>query len=47
LTSVKLGRETFIGALDLDYEKLGWDVPTGLPRETKLYHLNIADMSQF
>jgi aldehyde:ferredoxin oxidoreductase len=26
---------------------MGWDVANGIPREAKLYQLNIADLSQF
>jgi aldehyde:ferredoxin oxidoreductase len=47
LTGVKLDREDFIKALDYYYEMMGWDVTTGIPREAKLHHLNIADLSQF
>jgi len=47
LTGVKLDRGAFTRALDLYYEMMGWDVATGNPREAKLYHLNIADLSQF
>jgi aldehyde:ferredoxin oxidoreductase len=42
-----LGKNEFTKALDLYYEMMGWDVATGMPREAKLYHLNIADLSQF
>ena len=44
---MKLDRGAFTRALDLYYEMMGWDVATGNPREAKLYHLNIADLSQF
>ncbi len=47
LTGEKLDREPFEKALDCYYEMMGWDVETGVPREAKLYHLNIADLSQF
>ncbi len=47
LTGVKLEKKDFTRALDLYYEMMGWDVATGVPREAKLYHLNIADLSQF
>ena len=47
LTGVKLDREQFEKALDFYYEMMGWDVETGVPREAKLYQLNIADLSQF
>jgi aldehyde:ferredoxin oxidoreductase len=47
LTGVKLDREEFERALDYYYEMMGWDVETGIPREMKLYELNIADLAQF
>jgi len=47
LTGTKLDKEEFTKALELYYEMMGWDVATGVPREAKLYHLNIADLSQF
>ena len=47
LTGEKLDREQFEKALDYYYEMMGWDVKTGIPREAKLHHLNIADLSQF
>jgi len=47
LTGEKLDRKEFERALDYYYEMMGWDVETGVPREAKLYHLNIADLSQF
>jgi len=47
LTGEKLDREKFKKALDYYYEMMGWDVATGIPREAKLHHLNIADLSQF
>jgi aldehyde:ferredoxin oxidoreductase len=47
LTGVKLDKEEFEKALDYYYEMMGWDVVTGVPREMKLYELNIADLSQF
>jgi aldehyde:ferredoxin oxidoreductase len=47
LTGEKLDREKFEKALDYYYEMMGWDVVTGMPREAKLHHLNIADLSQF
>ena len=47
LTGIKLDKNEFTKALDLYYEMMGWDVATGMPREAKLYHLNIADLSQF
>jgi len=47
LTGVKLDRQQFEKALDFYYEMMGWDVKTGVPREAKLYQLNIADLSQF
>ncbi len=47
LTGVKLDREKFEKALDFYYEMMGWDVKTGVPREPKLYQLNIADLSRF
>ncbi len=47
LTGVKLDREQFTKALDYYYEMMGWDVETGIPREAKLHHLNIADLNQF
>ena len=47
LTGEKLDREKFEKALDYYYEMMGWDVATGVPREAKLYHLNIADLSRF
>lgn len=47
LTGVKLDREQFNKALDYYYEMMGWDVTTGIPREARLYQLNIADLSQF
>jgi aldehyde:ferredoxin oxidoreductase len=42
-----LDKKDFSRALDLYYEMMGWDVATGVPREAKLYYLNIADLSQF
>jgi aldehyde:ferredoxin oxidoreductase len=47
LTGTKLDRDEFTKALELYYEMMGWDVATGVPREAKLYHLNIADLSQY
>jgi aldehyde:ferredoxin oxidoreductase len=47
LTGVALDREEFTKALDYYYEMMGWDVETGIPREAKLQHLNIADLCQF
>lgn len=47
LTGKKLDREKFEKALDIYYEMMGWDVVTGIPREVKLHHLNIADLSKF
>ncbi len=47
LTGEKLDRERFEKALDYYYEMMGWDIETGVPREAKLHHLNIADLSQF
>ena len=47
LTGEKLDKKKFIEALDYYYEMMGWDVKTGVPREAKLHHLNIADLSQF
>jgi len=47
LTGTKLDRKEFTKALELYYEMMGWDVATGVPREAKLYHLNIADLAQF
>jgi aldehyde:ferredoxin oxidoreductase len=47
LTGVKLDREQFEKALDAYYEMMGWDVATGIPREAKLYQLNIMDLAQF
>jgi aldehyde:ferredoxin oxidoreductase len=47
LTGVKVDRKEFSKALEFYYEMMGWDVATGVPREAKLYHLNIADLSQF
>ena len=47
LTGVALDRDAFTRALDLYYEMMGWDVATGNPRSAKLFHLNIADLSQF
>ena len=47
LTGEKLDRGQFEKALDYYYEMMGWDVETGVPREAKLHHLNIADLSQF
>jgi len=47
LTGVALDEVAFTRALDLYYEMMGWDVATGMPRQAKLYHLNIADLSQF
>jgi aldehyde:ferredoxin oxidoreductase len=47
LTGEKLDREKFEKALDYYYEMMGWDVANGIPREAKLYQLNIADLSQF
>lgn len=47
LTGVNLDREQFAEALDTYYEMMGWDIENGIPRKAKLYHLNIADLSQF
>jgi aldehyde:ferredoxin oxidoreductase len=47
LTGVKLDREQFEAALDTYYEMMGWDVATGIPREARLYQLNIVDLAQF
>lgn len=47
LTGEKLDREQFNKALDYYYEMMGWDISTGVPREARLYQLNIADLSQF
>ncbi|MBW1700111.1 MAG: aldehyde ferredoxin oxidoreductase family protein [Deltaproteobacteria bacterium] len=47
LTGVKLDRDQFKRALDLYYEMMGWDGSTGIPKESKLQHLNIADLTQF
>jgi aldehyde:ferredoxin oxidoreductase len=47
LKGEKLDREKFEKALDYYYEMMGWDVATGMPREAKLYHLNIADLTRF
>ena len=47
LTGVKLDRDQFTRALDVYYEMMGWDVSTGKPKEAKLQHLNIADLTQF
>jgi aldehyde:ferredoxin oxidoreductase len=47
LTGEKLDREEFEKALDYYYEMMGWDVATGVPREAKLHHLNIADLTRF
>ena len=42
-----LDREKFEKALDYYYEMMGWDISTGMPRDARLYQLNIADLSQF
>jgi aldehyde:ferredoxin oxidoreductase len=47
LTGVKLDRQQFERALDYYYEMMGWDITTGVPREARLYQLNIFDLSQF
>lgn len=47
LKGVKLDREKFKKALDYYYEMMGWDINTGMPRDARLYQLNIADLSQF
>jgi aldehyde:ferredoxin oxidoreductase len=47
LTGVKLDRDEFEGALDTYYEMMGWDIATGVPRDAKLYQLNIKDLSKF
>jgi aldehyde:ferredoxin oxidoreductase len=47
LTGVKLDRQQFERALDAYYEMMGWDVATGIPREARLYQLNIMDLAQF
>ena len=47
LTGEKLDKDQFEKALDTYYEMMGWDVATGIPRETKLHYLNIADLSRF
>jgi aldehyde:ferredoxin oxidoreductase len=47
LKGEKLDKKKFEKALDCYYEMMGWDVATGVPREAKLHHLNIADFSRF
>ncbi len=47
LKGYKWDRAEFNRALDLYYEMMGWDAETGVPREAKLHHLNIADLDQF
>ncbi len=47
LTGEKLDRQEFEKALDYYYEMMGWDMASGVPREAKLHHLNIADLSKF
>jgi aldehyde:ferredoxin oxidoreductase len=47
LKGVALDRKDFARSLDYYYEMMGWDVETGIPRDAKLHHLNIADLSQF
>jgi len=47
LKGVKLDRKKFEKAMDCYYEMMGWDTVSGKPRKSKLYQLNIADLSQF
>ena len=47
LKGIKLDRGKFEKALDYYYEMMGWDIDTGMPRDARLYQLNIADLSQF
>ena len=47
LTGEKIDKDKFENALKLYYEMMGWDPATGIPKEAKLYELNIADLSQF
>jgi len=47
LAGVGLDRKQFERALDCYYDMMGWDIPTGQPREAKLYQLNIIDLAQF
>lgn len=47
LKGVKLDRKKFEKAMDCYYEMMGWDIKNGIPKKSKLYQLNIADLSQF
>jgi len=47
LTGEKIDKDKFDNALKLYYEMMGWDPATGIPKEAKLYELNIANLSQF
>jgi aldehyde:ferredoxin oxidoreductase len=47
LTGIKLDRDEFEKALDTYYEMMGWDIATGVPRDAKLYQLNIKDLAKF
>ncbi len=47
LKGIKLDREKFEKAIDYYYEMMGWDIHTGMPKDARLYQLNIADLSQF
>ena len=40
LTGVKLDRDQFKRALDVYYEMMGWEGSNGMPKESKLQHLN-------
>jgi len=46
LEGVKLDKNSFNKALKYYYEMMGWD-ENGNPKESKLYQLNIADLTQF
>lgn len=46
LTGVALDRDDMKKALDMYYEMMGWDIQ-GIPREMRLYLLNIAELEQF
>jgi len=46
-TGKALDREAFSRALDMYYEMMGWDLITGIPRQARLYELNISDLGQF
>lgn len=47
LKGKSMDKTVFNKAVDLYYEMMGWDVGTGIPKESRLYELNIADLDHF